>query len=216
MPKRRCTFTESLQSEFTFLKKCEVIGKVFCTVCKALFSIEHGGRSDIKQHMEKKKHTSALSSTSKSYKVTSYFIKQGPAGLTSEGLKIAAEEGMFAFHTIVHNHSFRSMDCTTALIKMLHEKKFSCARTKCESIILNVLAPFAMDQIIDELKAVNFATVMIDTSNHTNLKIVPILIRYFNPKTGVQIKVLEFTNLKGETSDMLSSYIMKILTKHKV
>lgn len=216
MPKRRCTFTVSLQSEFTFLKKCDEIGKVFCTVCKAVFSIEHGGRSDIKQHMEKKKHTTALSSASKSDKVTSYFIKQGPAGLTSEGLKIAAEEGMFAFHTIVHNHSFRSMDCTTTLIKKLHEKKFSCARTKCESIILNVLAPFAMDQIIDELKAVNFATVMIDTSNHKNLKIVPILIRYFNPKTGVQIKVLEFTNLKGETSDILSSYIMEILTKHKL
>ncbi|KAL4098108.1 hypothetical protein QTP88_022777 [Uroleucon formosanum] len=203
-------------SEFTFLKKCEEIGKVFCTVCKAVFSIEHGGRSDIKQHMEKKKHTSALSNASKSDKVTSYFIKQGSAGLTSEGLKIAAEEGMFAFHTIVHNHSFRSMVCTTTLIKKLHEKKFSCARTKCESIILNVLAPFAMNQIIDELKAVNFATIIIDTSNHKNLKIVPILIRYFDPKTGVQIKVLEFTNLKGETSDILSSYIMEILTKHKL
>jgi hypothetical protein len=124
MPKRRCTFTVFLQFEFTFLKNCEEIGKVFCTVCKGIFSIEHGGRSDIKQHMEKKKHTSALSSFSESDKVTSYFIKQGPAGLTSEGLKIAAEEGMFAFHTIVHNHSFRSMDCTTTLIKKLHEKSF--------------------------------------------------------------------------------------------
>lgn len=79
---------------------------------------------------------------------------------------------------------------------------------------MNVLASFAMDQIIDELKAVNFATIMIDTSNHKNLKIVPILIRYFDPKTGVQIKVLEFTNLKGDTSDILSSYIMDILSKH--
>jgi len=101
------------------------------------------------------------------------------------------------------------MDCTTTLTK-----KFSYARTKCESIIMNVLASFAMDQIIDELKAVNFATIMIDTSNHKNLKIVPILIRYFDPKTGVQIKVLEFTNLKGDTSDILSSYIMDILSKH--
>jgi hypothetical protein len=76
MLKRRCTFTVSLQSEFTFLKNCEEIGKVFCTVCKGIFSIEHGGRSDINQHMEKKKHTSALSSVSESDKVTSYFIKQ--------------------------------------------------------------------------------------------------------------------------------------------
>jgi len=86
---------------------------------------------------------------------------------------------MFAFHSIVHNHSFRSMDFTANLIKKLHEKKFSFVRNKCESIILNVLAPFAIDQIIDELKAVNFATIMIDTSNHKNLKLVPILIRYF-------------------------------------
>jgi len=78
------------------------------------------------------------------------------------------------------------------------------------------LAPFAMDRIIDELKAVNFVTVMIDTSNHKNLKIVPTLIRYFDPKTGAQIKVLEFTNLKRESSDILSSYIMEILKKHKL
>jgi len=69
------------------------------------------------------------------------------------------------------------------------------------------VAPFAIDQIIDELNAVNFATVMIDTSNNKNYKIVPILIRYFDLKTGVQVKVLEFTNLKGETLDILSSYI---------
>ncbi|KAL4107416.1 hypothetical protein QTP88_017759 [Uroleucon formosanum] len=75
-------------------KKCEEIRKVFCMVCKAVFSIEHKGRSDIKQHMEKKIYTSALSSASKSDKTTSYFIKQGPAGLNNEGLKIAAEEGI--------------------------------------------------------------------------------------------------------------------------
>jgi hypothetical protein len=57
--------------------------------------------------------------------------------------------------------------------------------TKWESIILNVLVPFAMDQIIDELKAVNFVTIMIDISNHKNLKLMSILIRYFNPKVGV-------------------------------
>jgi len=70
--------------------------------------------------------------------------------------------------------------------------------------------------VIDEIKAVNFATIMIDISNHKNLKIVPVVIRYFDTKTGVHIKVLEFTNLKGETSDILSSYIMDILTKHKL
>jgi len=82
------------------------------------------------------------------------------------------------------------MDGTSTLLKHIYGKKFSCARTKTESIILNVFAPFAMQQIFNELKSAKFTTIMIDTSNHKNLKVVPILIRYFNPKTGVQIKIL--------------------------
>ncbi|VVC39435.1 Hypothetical protein CINCED_3A009050 [Cinara cedri] len=73
-----------------------------------------------------------------------------------------------------------------------------------------------MDQIIDQLKAVNFATFTIDTSNHKNFKIVLILIRHFDPKLGVHIKVLEFTNLKGETSDKFPFYKIEALIKHKL
>jgi hypothetical protein len=56
-------------------------------------------------------------------KVTSYFTKET---ITDECKHIAAEEGLFAFHTIKHNHSFRSMDCTSSLIRRLHKEKFSC------------------------------------------------------------------------------------------
>lgn len=64
---------------------------------------------------------------------------------------------------------------------------------------MNVIAPFAIQQMLDELKSIKFLIIMVDTSNHKNLKLVPILIRYFNPQEGVKIKVLEFMNLKGET-----------------
>jgi len=50
------------------------------------------------------------------------------------------------------------------------KKGFFWAHNMCESIILNVLAPFAMDQIIEKLKTVNFVTFMIDTSNHTKFR----------------------------------------------
>jgi len=78
-----------------------------------------------------------------------------------------------------------------------------------------VLVPFAMQQICKELENMHFAIIMIDTSNHKNLKIVPILIRYLNPNLGVQIKVFEVTNLKGEIVDILSNYIIESLKKHK-
>lgn len=47
MPKRKCTFNEKLQSEYTFLKKCQKPGqecKIESTVRGAAFSIEHGGK----------------------------------------------------------------------------------------------------------------------------------------------------------------------------
>lgn len=44
---------------------------------------------------------------------------------------------------------------------------------------------------------------MIKTRNHTHLKIIPIFIWYYYYKMVVQTKVLEFTKLKGETSDTI-------------
>ncbi|XP_025410915.1 uncharacterized protein LOC112683919 [Sipha flava] len=186
--------------------------KFYVLYVNQFFSIENGGRSDITQHVKQKKHLLAVSSSS-SNKVTNFFTN---VQSTNESKRIAAEEGLFAYHTIIHNHSFRSMDCTTSIIKKIYEKKFSCARTKCESIIVNVIAPFAIQQMLDELKSVKFLTIMVDTSNHKNLKLVPILIRYFNPQEGVKIKVLEFMNLKGETSNILSDYILNVLKKYSL
>jgi hypothetical protein len=49
---------------------------------------------------------------------------------------------------------------------------------------------------------------MVDTSNHKSLKLVPVPVRYFIPRKGVQTKAIEFHNLKGETPDVLTTYIM--------
>jgi hypothetical protein len=59
MPKRRCVFTESLEVEYPFLKEDNQMGKVLYSICKSKFSIEHGGRSDILQHIKKRKHAIA-------------------------------------------------------------------------------------------------------------------------------------------------------------
>jgi hypothetical protein len=79
------------------------VGKVLCSICKSQFSIEHGGHFDILQHIKKRKHATAAETKSCSKKVTSYFTKET---ITDECKHIAAKEGLFAFHTIKHNHSF--------------------------------------------------------------------------------------------------------------
>lgn len=107
-------------------------------------------------------------------------------------------------------YPFNGLFSLFSLIKKIHDKQFSYARMKYELIISKVIAAFAMEQVLEELKNNKFATLMVDTSNHKNLKLVPILIRYFNPQEGVQIKVLGFTNLQGKTADILTKYIMDV------
>lgn len=64
MPKRKCVFNSRLKLDFPFLRDGDKIGKVFCTLCKSLFTIQNGGRSDIRQHLNQKKHLLAVSSSS--------------------------------------------------------------------------------------------------------------------------------------------------------
>jgi hypothetical protein len=66
-------------------------------------SIEHGGHSDILQHIKKRKHTIAAETKSCCKKVTSYFSKET---ITDKCKHFAAKEALFALHTIKHNHSF--------------------------------------------------------------------------------------------------------------
>jgi hypothetical protein len=109
MPKRRCVFTESLEAEYPFLKEDQQVGKVLCSICKSLFSTEHGGRFDILQYIKKRKHAIAAETKSCSEKVTSNFTK----GTVTHECKHSAAEGLFAFHTVEHNHPFRSKGCTS-------------------------------------------------------------------------------------------------------
>ncbi|VVC41213.1 Ribonuclease H-like domain,HAT, C-terminal dimerisation domain,Domain of unknown function DUF4371 [Cinara cedri] len=164
--------------------------------------------SNIKLHSQKRKHVLAVSSSSN--KLTSFFINKAKSGLSDEKKHITTEDDMFAFHIIMLNHSFCSMDCTyilsSSLIKKI--KKLSCAQMKCELIRSKVIIAFAMKQVLEEFKNNKFATLTVDKSNHKNQKLVPIIIRYSNPQL-VQIKVLEFANLQDETTDIFTSYIIK-------
>jgi hypothetical protein len=76
--------------------------------------------------------------------------------ITDKHKHITAEKGLFAFHTIKHNHSFRSIDCTSSVIRRQLKEKFSSGRTKRESTLVKVLAPFAMQQIFEELESVTY------------------------------------------------------------
>jgi hypothetical protein len=122
-------------------------------------------------------------------------------------LLIAAKEATFA----AHDFCFKTADCSTKLIYNFFEPKFGLARTKCEAIILNVVAPMAIDELHEDLSKSNFVTITIDASNRKEVKIVPCVVRYSVPEQGVKVTLLDFQSVPGETSEILTNYLLSVI-----
>ncbi|CAH0563076.1 unnamed protein product [Brassicogethes aeneus] len=212
-PKRMCKFTDELMKVFPFIKRTKLDSEVYCDKCRSQFSIAYGGKRDINRHIESDKHKKFLQSVASSSQMTNFF-KWDEFG--SNEKKLALSEAVFSFHTVAHHQSFRSMDCTTKLIQNLFEKKFACRRTKSEAIIKKVIAPLAVSELAADLESAHYISIFSDASNHKEIKLFPTLIRYFNRNTGVNVKILDFISLPGETSEMIFNSIVKILTNHKL
>ncbi|KAL4121965.1 hypothetical protein QTP88_014381 [Uroleucon formosanum] len=154
MPKRKCVFNDRLKESFKSFVDGRDVSEAKCIVCDCYVSVANKGSYDLKAHLDTTKHKSRIAS---------------------------AVEGTLAFHTVVHHHSFRSMDCTPAILRCMFDdsntaKKISCARTKTEAIVNNVLAPHSLKVMIECLKCIYFISIATDASNHGNKKMFPVLI----------------------------------------
>jgi hypothetical protein len=67
-------------------------------------------------------------------------------------------------------------------VRKLFNDKFTRSQTKCRTIITNAIAPFATKQILQELKEACFISVLIDSSNRLDEKLVPPIVRIFTQK----------------------------------
>ena len=159
----------------------------------------------------KPKNTSPLLRQSSS-RVTNFF----KAADSDQSLKLAAKEATFVYHTAIHGQSFKSSAGTSKLISKFFEPKFALARTKCEAVIVNCIGPMVAADLRQELGKANFVTVTIDASNRKEIKLVPVVVRYFVPDIGVKVKLLEFKSLPGETAEILIYYLVSVLEQNEL
>lgn len=132
-------------------------------------------------------------------------------------LETAAQEGLWAYHLLDENENFRSADCSSKIFrKCFGLSKYQCARTKCEAIVKNVFGPFVEKQLIDEMKNAIYVSIITDASNHGNIKMFPVLIRYFVPLEGIKTKILNFTAEDGETSDIIVQLLKNTIEKYGI
>lgn len=139
---------------------------------------------------------------------------------TPEAQAVWAAEGTLAFHTVKHHQSYRSMDCTSQLIRKLFSdskvgQKISCARTKVAAIINGVLSNHSVELVLQDLGKIPFFSIGTDSSNHGSLKMFPLIVQFFDPdEGGIVVKLLNIKETKDETSQTIATMIANELDKH--
>lgn len=73
-------------------------------------------------------------------------------------------EGVWTYHMIKENNSFRSGDCASEIIR--EPSKSHCACTKCEAIVTNVFSHYLNDQNIDPRIHFENTLEVISRANH--------------------------------------------------
>jgi hypothetical protein len=133
--------------QFPMFKKSIDLHSAECLTCLKTISIGNKGKLDLEQHLQSATNKIHAKSTSASRPLSSFLVTNKDAA------KVSTAEGVLAFHTVIHNISFRFSDCNSKLINKVFNdsaawKKFSSCRTKTESIIKKVLAPHARETVL--------------------------------------------------------------------
>lgn len=124
-------------------------------------------------------------------------------------------EGVWAYHVINSNQSFKSSDCASKIFqKCFKMEKFSLSQKKCQAIVTNVFAPHAQKLLETDLNGCNYVSVYTDASNHGNIKLFPVFVRYFIPTEGINVKMLDLTEAPGENSTIISGLIESAASKY--
>ena len=216
--KRKCKFTDEMQSKYPCFKKGRNEWEAECLVCKpgTYISASYKGAADLKSHLVSSKHSKAVRGDSASTKVTSYFATTG----SKKEDQVTAARVHMPFTQLSITIVFLSMDCTSSLLKKTFPdsdlaKKFSCARTKTEAIVTSVLAPYSIKSALSfEENDIAYCAVATDGSSHDGLKLFSVLVQYFDwKKGGIQSRLIQFKNRHNETADTIAGYVKETLEK---
>jgi len=192
--KRMCSFKPEWE-KFDFLKRVDGdIHKAFCKICSRSFLISHGGLNDIKRHVNVPEHQ-RREKTCKSNQSFQMFLKRDV--LTSEEEKVLAAELVKVYHGVKHNIAYTTIDCDSKLCPVIFGNskicsKISLGKTEAASLVHNVLAPASTEEPIEKLKSVIFYSISTDASNHGNIKLFPLIVRFYYPTDGMRTYLLDF------------------------
>ena len=90
--------------KYPFIKEGSTKYSAYCKKCNCEVSISNGGVTSIEKHVKTDKHKNNSLASVASLKLTEHFRRKL---LGRPEKELAAAEGLFAFHTVKHNQSFK-------------------------------------------------------------------------------------------------------------
>jgi hypothetical protein len=216
--KRKSTF----QSEYEKLPGIKKSRKgaefAHCVTCDVEISLGCMGKAAIYAHQKTTKHTDATKASSSSQALSNFFPSTSAPTALDE--KTAAAEGTWAYHVARHHHSFFSTECVSSdgLFRTMFDdsqvaKKFASAPTKTTKIVTRVLAPFSVEKLLQDIGFQPFS-LSIDASNHKEIKLFPVIIRFFSSRLGVQVRLLDMQSLPGEDAQLVYDFIVSVVNNN--
>ena len=201
-PKKKPRWNQRYKQQYSVAYPCitkSVKGETYahCTVCNCDISVAHGGMDDIKRHVGREKHSTALKSVSTIRNMDTYFVKQ-------DDFSVIRAECMYVTHLLEKNIPINSMEKIGSLFKsMFPDSKiasnFACGRTKTHAII-NEMANDTIQQMSLLMKS-NAYSLSTDGSNDSDSKLYPIVARVFNPSSScVEVTLISLPNLMGDST----------------
>lgn len=146
--------------------------------CKSCLRDCKGGLSAVKKHQSSKLHTQSM----KNVKVNSVFEMASVKRSISSVREVKVTEIRIASFIAEHNLPINAVDHLVGLIKSIKLEnkdldKLSCNRTKCTTLINNVIGSTGFDNVLNIMKVHTFSMLVDESTDHSCIKHLAIVIR---------------------------------------
>ncbi|GFV50807.1 uncharacterized protein TNCV_4237621 [Trichonephila clavipes] len=152
--RRVCYYNVDWESRFVWLNKCDEDNtKGYCKLCKNSFTVAYDGLKAVTHHAEAKKRKECESAAAMSHRMKSFFTPKGSA----ESEKVGIAEFTEVYHSIKHHISYVAHDCSLKILKQVINdsdivKQMTGGRIKCTALVNQVLFPYSMELVQEDLK----------------------------------------------------------------
>ena len=214
--RRLCMYNPEWEKEFSWIVKCSDFSneknKARCKLCNTSINVGYDGVKALTTHGETQKHKNNASAAASSQRVHSFFVIKD----TTQTEKVNLAELTHVFHGVKHHNSFVAQDCTIKIMKQIIPdseivKKMTAGRTKTSAIVNNVLYPYSLELVLNDLQKGLPFSVSTDASNKGNRKLYPVVVQYFTTSEGMCYKILDFYEDSFEDSSSIKSQLCRVL-----